>query len=87
MNRAERMKQRLEQELTPSFLDIQDDSHKHVGHSGARPGGETHYSLTIESAAFSGMSKVQCHQSIYKLLDDEFKNGLHALAIQATVPK
>jgi BolA family transcriptional regulator, general stress-responsive regulator len=84
MNRAERIRHLLEQELTPEFLEVTDDSHQHAGHAGAQPGGQTHYTVTIRSAQFSGMSKVACHQAIYRLLDDEFKSGLHALAIHAS---
>lgn len=82
MNRAERMKTILTRELAPHHLEIIDDSHKHAGHAGARPGGETHYSLIIGSAAFVGKSKVQAHQIVYALLKPELDSGLHALAIK-----
>jgi len=87
MNRADRIIAILTKELHPARLELQDDSHKHAGHTGAREGGETHYSLVIESQAFSGMSAVRMHQRVYALLDAEFKNGLHALAIRASAPK
>ena len=87
MNRSDRIIAILTKELHPTRLELQDDSHKHAGHSGAREGGETHYSLVIESEAFCCMSAVQMHQQIYALLDAEFKNGLHALAIKASAPK
>jgi len=83
MNRAERITAILTEQLQPIHLDLHDDSAKHTGHSGARPGGETHYTLVIQSDKFSGLTKVQRHQLIYRLLDEEFKTGLHALSIQA----
>ena len=61
-------------------------SHRHAGHAGASAGGETHYELVIEAAAFAGMSKIQRHQAVYGVLDAEFRQGLHALAIKATAP-
>jgi BolA protein len=87
MTRLERITDILQTSLAPSQLEVTDDSHKHAGHAGARPSGETHYSVVIESAALKGLSKIQMHQRIYALLDAELKNGLHALAIQASAPK
>ena len=86
MTRHERMRTLLQQELSPNHLEILDDSEKHHGHAGARPGGQTHYSVVVESERFRGMGKVQRHQMIYGLLADEFKDGLHALAITARAP-
>ncbi len=86
-SRAERIAALLRKELSPSLIELYDDSHKHAGHAGAQPGGQTHYRLIIESEKLRGLSKVQCHQAIYKILDSEFKGGLHALAIQASAPK
>jgi BolA protein len=82
MNRAERIKAILTRELAPHHLEIIDDSHKHAGHAGARPEGETHYSLIIGSAAFTGKTKVQAHQMVYTHLKPELDSGLHALAIR-----
>ncbi len=83
MNRSERMISLLTEQLQPTHVDLQDDSGKHIGHPGARPGGETHYTLVIESVAFAGKSKVQRHQMIYASLAGEFEKGLHALSIIA----
>ena len=87
MTRLERITDILQTSLAPTHLEVADDSHKHAGHAGARPSGETHYSVVIESAKLQGMTKVQMHQRIYALLDTELKNGLHALAIQASASK
>ncbi len=82
MSRNERMMAILTQALRPCHLEIIDESHKHAGHSGAAPGGETHYKLVISSKKLEGLTKVKAHQAIYALLDGEFKSGLHALAIE-----
>lgn len=86
MNRSQRIISLLTKALQPTRLELHDDSHKHAGHSGARDGGETHYELVIASEQFNGLTKIQRHQMIYKLLDAELKNGLHALAIKAAAP-
>ncbi|MDE3016921.1 MAG: BolA family transcriptional regulator [Pseudomonadota bacterium] len=83
MNRAGRITSILTRELKPARLELQDNSEKHAGHGGARPEGETHYALLIESAQFAGKNRVQRHRIIHALLEGEFKTGLHALAIQA----
>ena len=86
MNRSERIISLLTKALSPTRIELQDDSAKHIGHAGAKPGGQTHYNLQIESDVFRGKSKVQRHQLIYALLEGEFKSGLHALSIKALTP-
>ncbi len=83
MNRRERIIAILTEALAPTALDVRDDSAQHHGHTGSRPEGETHYTVTIISPHFQGLRRVQCHQLIYKLLDKELKTGLHALSIVA----
>lgn len=68
------------------MLDIVDDSARHAGHAGAAPGGQTHFNLTIEAAAFTGMSRIERHRAINAVLADEFDTGLHALHIKAIAP-
>lgn len=86
MNMKDRIAARLEEGLTPSRLEIVDESHKHAGHSGARPGGETHYAVDIVSDAFLGKSRVVRHRMVYALLDGEFAAGVHALALKTHAP-
>jgi BolA protein len=64
-------------------IEITDDSAKHAGHSGARPEGETHFSLRIISDQFAGKTRVVRHRMVYDVLTPLFANGLHALAITA----
>ena len=76
----------LRAELAPAHLDVIDESHLHAGHSGARPGGETHYRLDIVATAFEGKSRVDRHRLINGLLDPAFKRGLHAVAMRIRTP-
>ena len=87
MNRAERITAILTEALHPIRLELRDDSERHAGHAGASPGGETHYDVIIEAEKFRGLSKIHSHQMIYRLLDAEFKSGLHALSIRAHTPE
>ena len=84
---SERIKQKLEKSLEIIEIQVIDESHLHAGHAGAREGGESHFAVSIISNEFKGLSRVQCHKLIYKILDEEIKNGVHALRISASAPK
>lgn len=80
------MKERISEALAvlaPESLEVIDDSEKHRGHAGWREGGDTHVTIRIRSAAFNGLSRVECHRKINALLASEIARGLHALAIEA----
>jgi BolA protein len=70
--------------LQPQSLEVQDDSHLHVGHAGAREG--RHFSLRIVSERFDGLSRVARHRLVYDSLHDLIPRGIHALAIDARTP-
>jgi BolA protein len=72
--------------LSPARLDLLDESAKHAGHAGAAPGGNTHWKLTIVSAAFAGNPTVARHRMIYQALGDLMQNPIHALSISARAP-
>nr|WP_070960931.1 BolA family protein [Hyphomonas sp. Mor2] len=84
MNRSERIHKTLTQAFTPKTLEVIDDSHKHAGHAGARPEGETHYTVVISAAAFDSLSRVARQRAVMDVLKPEFDSGLHALSIKAT---
>ncbi len=87
MNRAERIRAAIEAALAPDALEIEDESHLHAGHAGARAEGETHYRVTVVSDAFSGQSRVARQRTVYGLLNMEFEGGLHALSVRALTPE
>jgi BolA protein len=72
--------------LAPSQLDLVDESAQHAGHAGASPGGNTHWRLTIVSAAFAGKPTVARHRMIYAALGDLMRHPIHALSISARAP-
>jgi BolA protein len=85
-----RMQDIITEKLTAAFLPesllVVDESHQHAGHSGHRPGGETHFRLNIVSEAFQGKSRIERHRMINAALAAELKGGVHALAIHAAAP-
>ncbi len=85
MNVADQIRGRLEV-LAPSQLELIDESAQHAGHAGASPGGNTHWRLTIVSAAFSGKPTVARHRMVYQALGDLMQHPIHALTITAAAP-
>ncbi len=68
--------------LSPSHLDIIDESHLHIGHEGARDGAG-HYRVIIVSAQFANLNPLARHRRVYDLLADLIPHPVHALAIVA----
>ena len=86
MNVEARIKAKLTAALEPTALTVEDESHLHAGHAGARAGGETHYRINVASQRFSGKGRVERHRMVYALLAEEIAAGVHALALQTSAP-
>ncbi len=86
MTMAETIRVKLADAFAPSALDIEDESARHAGHSGARPGGETHFNVRIVSAAFDGVSRVERQRRVYAVLAAELKGRVHALSLATLTP-
>ena len=87
MGMAERIRTKLTDALAPVALDIVDDSHRHAGHSGARDGGETHFTVHITSAAFAGRSRLDRQRLVYAILAEEMAERVHALSLVTRTPE
>lgn len=83
---ATEMLARLNSALSPTRIELADDSEQHRGHGGYNPAGESHFSLRIESAAFAGKSRVERQRMIYAALGDLMEARVHALSIKAIAP-
>lgn len=81
-----RIAEKLSAAFAPQSLDVEDESHRHEGHAGHRPGGETHFRVHIVSEAFRGKSRIERHRMINQTLSGELAGGVHALAIHASAP-
>jgi BolA family transcriptional regulator, general stress-responsive regulator len=86
MSVAETIRVKLTERLAPTRLVVLDESHRHAGHAGARPGGETHFKLTVVSAAFAGLNRVARQRLVYQTLSEELAGGVHALSLTTTTP-
>ena len=80
------MIERLTAALSPTSLDLEDQSHQHIGHAGHDPRGESHFALTIESKAFAGLGRVERQRKVYAALGDLMRERVHALTIKARAP-
>ena len=87
MTVAETIREKLTSAFAPAELSVEDESAKHAGHSGARPGGETHFSVQVVSDAFAGVSRVERQRRVYAALAQEMKpDGIHALSLTTLTP-
>uniref|UniRef100_UPI0035CB0A91 BolA family protein n=1 Tax=uncultured Sphingomonas sp. TaxID=158754 RepID=UPI0035CB0A91 len=83
---VDEIRDRLVASLSPTALDVTNDSAQHAGHMGDDGTGETHFGVTVESAAFIGQSRVQRQRLVNHALADLLRDHIHALAIRARAP-
>ena len=86
------IREKLTKGLSPEQLEIEDDSARHAGHHheggvDGRPGGESHFNVTVVSAAFKGQGRVQRQRAVNALLREELAGKVHALSIKALSPE
>jgi BolA protein len=86
-SRAERLDAALRAAFHPVLLRVADDSARHAGHAGAAPGGQTHFSVLLVSAAFRGQARVARARAVHDALGAEFAAGMHALALTLRTPE
>lgn len=82
----QRIERKLTEGLAPTRLEIEDESHRHAGHAGHRPEGETHFRVIIVSSAFTGLGRVERQRLVYGILRDELAERVHALAMTTLAP-
>ena len=88
MNPLERKKEitrRLKEAFAPEVLGVEDESHLHEGHEGARDG-RGHFRVLIISDAFTDKAMIERHRMIYRVMDEMMRLDIHALAIDAWSP-
>jgi BolA protein len=86
MSRQSRIHGVLTQAFAPQRLEVEDDSARHAGHSGAGQASETHFNVSMAAAAFEGMSRVARSRVVNDALAGEFADGLHALSLSLRAP-
>jgi BolA family transcriptional regulator, general stress-responsive regulator len=86
MRVTEAIRSKLETAFQPQSLQVEDESHRHHGHPGAREGGESHFRVTIVASAFAGLGRVERQRRVYEVLKAELAGPVHALALTARAP-
>jgi BolA protein len=76
----DRIERKLREGLEATHVEVEDESHLHVGHAGAAAGGG-HFKATIVSDRFSGLSRVQAQRLVYGVLEEEMQGEIHALSM------
>lgn len=83
MDARGRIEAKLRAAFAPVRLEVIDESVRHYGHAGWRPGGETHFRVRIAAPAFGGRSRLERHRLVNDALADELADRVHALSIEA----
>ncbi len=83
--RTEMIRQRLQEALAPEMLEIEDESHLHAGHAGARDG-RGHFRVMMVAKSFTGHTKIARHRLVFDALSDLMQTDIHALTLQAFSP-
>lgn len=83
---SESITEKLTAAFQPTRLEVVDDSHRHEGHAGHREGGESHFNVLIESAAFAGLPRVMRQRKVYAALAEELAGPVHALSLKTFAP-
>ncbi|MDR3443458.1 MAG: BolA family transcriptional regulator [Legionella sp.] len=83
MSRKNRIELLLNQELTPVYLNVEDESANHHVPKDA----ETHFKVTAVSPRFIELTRIARHRLLNQLLSNEFELGLHALSMHLYTPE
>lgn len=86
MSMKDTITNKLTAALSPTFIDVIDDSHRHAGHAGNTQDGESHFDVIVVSDRFEGQNRVQRQREVYAILSEEMKTRIHALALKTLTP-
>lgn len=78
---------KLSENLSPAVLEVIDEAHLHVGHAGAREGGQSHFRLMVVADKFEGMNRVARQRLVNQILREELAGPVHALAMKTLTPQ
>ncbi len=86
MSVKSQIEDKLQKALQPESLRVVDESHLHAGHSGSRPGGESHFRVYVVASAFAGKGRIERHRLVNSVLAEELAGPVHALAVHPAAP-
>lgn len=83
--RVDAIRVAIEVALHPVSVAVEDDSHRHAGHAGARDG-RGHFNVDVVSTAFAGLAPIARHRAVYTAVGSLMETDIHALSIRARTP-
>ena len=83
--RVEAIRVAIESALEPTALEIEDESHRHAGHAGAKDG-RGHFRVAVVSGKFAGLNPIARHRAVYAAVGTMMETDIHALSISAKTP-
>lgn len=86
MTIEDKIKQIIQNEFTPTHLEVINESHKHAGHAGDDGSGQTHFKLIVVSNLFEEQSRVERQKSVNASIKNLFDKGLHAISMHLSTP-
>lgn len=79
----EKITKKILKAFEPQFFEITNESSSHA----VPKNSESHFKVVIVSKSFYDLNLVQRHQRVYKILEDEMSNDIHALAMHTFIPE
>ena len=74
--------EKLSKAFNPYELNVIDESHKHIGHAGYKPEGETHFKIKMKATVFGGLTRIDMQRQVFKALSKEMESRIHALSLE-----
>jgi BolA protein len=87
MTFEEKLTNLLQTEFHPTYLKVENNSSHHAGHASSPQTGESHFTVTMVAEKFSGLSRVNRHRLVNRLVEKDFAAGLHALSLTLLAPE
>ena len=86
MDRRERIETKIREGLQASHVAVEDESHLHAGHAGAKSGAG-HFRAVIVSERFLGLSRIAAQRLVFSVLEGEMGPEIHALSMRTFTPE
>lgn len=83
MSISEEVKQKIEQELPKSQVQVIDQSQMHILHQESKGG--AHLKAIVKYKGFEGKTILEQHKMVYELFKEEMKEKIHALELETKV--
>ena len=81
MNFFDKVKEKINREISPESIMLIDNSHFHTKHKSFSPN-KFHLKIIIKSKKLKNMNKIEAHKEIFSILKEEMNNKIHALEIE-----